>query len=128
MVNKNLQNIAKELQKNTTNTYLSHFLNEYIRGFVYDYNDQTAKITAFQLLKFHQCLKYIEKEKFDISGWMLWETPHSDVFCFRNSQTNQTFDLIYDCYDNYEISPSYVLNSANHLAQSIEEAIELYEN
>ena len=127
MLNKNLQNIAKELQKNTTNTYLSYFLDEYIRGFVYDDDDQTAKTIAFQLLKFHQCLKYIEKEKFDISGWMLWEIPHPDVFCFRNNQTNQTFNLIYDWYDNYEISPSYVSNSANHLAQSIEEAVQLYE-
>lgn len=120
--------IAYELRKNTTNIDLQHYIAQYIVGYPYDRNFQESIPVAFSLLKFHQCLKYIEKENFDISGWGLWEIPHQDVFCFYNKKENQNFDLVYNWFVNYEIKPSYISHSNNELAQSIEEAIELYKN
>ena len=126
-MNENILAIAYELRKNTINIDLQHYIAQYIVGYPYDKNFKESIPIAFSLLKFHQCLKYIEKEKFDVSGWGLWKIPNQDVFCFYNKKENKHFDLVYNWFANYEIRPSYIDNSNNELAESIEEAIRLYE-
>ena len=126
-MNKNILAIAYELRKNTKNIYLQDFIDQYIANFSDNSNNRQNHIT-FELLKFHRCLYYIQKEKFDVSGWGLWEIPHQDIFCFYNKKENRNFDLVYNWFNNYEVRPSYITNSNNELAESIEEAIQLYEN
>ncbi|MCU6603821.1 hypothetical protein OCO53_25610 [Peribacillus frigoritolerans] len=114
--------IANELLKNTRNEYLKVFISNYIlmmeeleNGYDGD-ND---------LIRFHNCVSYIEKENFDIKGWMLFEIPIFYCHCFWNTQTKKSFDL--KVWDIGNVIPQY-LDSEIHErpAKTIQEAINNY--
>lgn len=131
MKDKAKYNIAKELRKNTKNIFLQEFIDDYLSGFYPRINDDYTIEQDFQLLKFHLCIAYIEKENFDVSGWCVYEIPHEDVFWFlkegKTHEEAQWFHLIYNWFKNYEIRPSYLDKNAEDIeANSIEEAVSLH--
>ncbi|GAF66420.1 putatice ATPase [Bacillus sp. TS-2] len=115
-------NIANELLKNTTNEYLKVFITNYILNMEelengYDGDED--------LIRFHNCITYIEKEKFDITGWELFEIPIFYAHCFRNEKTNQNFDLA--VWEIGEVIPRYLDDNFNEQdSKSIQEAIDNY--
>lgn len=114
--------IAKELLNNTKNDYLKVFISNYMLNteeFEYGYEGDK------DLIRFHNCISYIEKEDFDITGWMLYEIPIFYLHCFWNEQTNENFDLA--VWDIGEVIPKYLDKEHNEQnAKNIQEAIKKY--
>ena len=114
--------IAKELLKNTTNIHLKSFIKDYI-------TDITEKKVFSEdrddLIRFDNCISFIEKVAFEIIDWQLFEIPIFYSHCFLNEKKNQAFDLA--VWDIGEVIPRYIKDSNEHDAKSIEEAIEKYE-
>lgn len=75
--------------------------------------------------EFNQIAQLISKDNFDITGFELIEIPHPKVFCFANRATNQFFDVVKFFEDKWQFS--FIKNSNNELAKSIEEAISKFE-
>ena len=74
---------------------------------------------------FNQIAKLISEDDFNIEGFKLTEIPHPQVFCFGNMATNQFFDVV-KFFDN-KWQFSFLKDSSNKLATSIEEAIRKFE-
>lgn len=114
--------IAKELFNNTSNEYLKVFISNYIlimeeleNG--YDGDED--------LIRFHNCISYIEKEKFNITGWMLQEIPIFYCHCFWNEHSKKSFDLA--VWNLGEVIPRYLDSEINERdAKTIQEAIDNY--
>lgn len=114
--------IAKELLKNTKNIYLRLFIEKYIANFD---EIQSNNNSLIEYLYFDKCIEYIEKSKFYINGWGLWEIPISNIYIFYNKNRKQLFDLI---IDDKNIIPAYIDEECNSInANSILEAIEKYD-
>ncbi len=64
----------------------------------------------------------IAADGYDIEGFKLYEIPHPKIFCFKNEKTKQYFDVV-KIFDN-KWQFSYVKDSTNEPAHSIQEAIE----
>lgn len=112
--------IANELLINTTNESLKVFISNYILNMKVLENSYDE-----QLIRFHNCITYIEKENFDITGWKLFEIPIFYAHCFRNDKTNQYFDLA--VWDIGEVIPRYLDdNCCEQNSKSIQEAIDNY--
>src|SRR5690606_21786102 len=111
-----------EILKNTTNEYLKGFISNYISNMElfesgYEHDEK--------LIRFHNCITYIEQENFDITGWNLHEIPIFYAHIFRNKQTNQYFDLA--VWDIGKVVPRYLDdNCCEQDAETIQEAIENY--
>lgn len=119
--------IAKELLKNSLNIhrkakiegYISHF--EAIEDEGY-FNEKG--IGKDFLIRFNNCITYIQKVGFDIKGWMLYEIPIYYAYCFYNRSTEQRFDLT--VFDSGEVIPTYINQTEEKYAKTIEEAIKKY--
>lgn len=118
--------IAKELLKNTLNIYLKNFIENYIanmNGYIEAHISE--KNYADACIKFDLCITQIEKEKFDIKDWGLFEIPIEYAYIFYNPKTEQMFDI--DVFDDGEVIPTYISNGNEEFAKSIQEAIEKYD-
>lgn len=106
--------IANELLKNSKNDYIKEFITNYILYKTeYEYGNDMC---------FHNCISYIEKENFDITGWELSEVPISYVFCFYNEHKKAAFDLMVS--NTGEVIPQYLDSDQNdQQAKTIQEAI-----
>lgn len=112
--------IKKKIEK-----YIFHF--EEIEDGAYfnkkDLNDDS-------LIRFHNCITYIQETGFDIKGWMLYEIPIYYSHCFYNKTTEHRFDLMVLTIG--KVIPAYIEYSEEKDVKSIEEAIknysEIYEN
>ncbi|HCL4480198.1 TPA: hypothetical protein N2D99_002286 [Clostridium botulinum] len=118
---KNIE-IAKELLKNTINKY-NTFIKEYIKILEID---DIKNCNNEKFIRFDKCITYINKEGFDINGWMLFEIPIEYAHCFWNEKNKKAFDL-----DIFEVDgvviPTYLDNKSNEKkAKTIEEAIQKY--
>lgn len=123
MPSMNKLEIAQELLKNTTYIYLREFIRSYIENMQTIENGQ-ADVDE-PLIRFDNCISYIEKVQFDIREWGLWEIPIFYSHCFRNEKTKQFFDLA--VWDIGEVIPRYIDSRAcEEDAKSIPEAIEKY--
>lgn len=123
MPSMNKLEIAQELLKNTTNIYLREFIRGYIENMQTIENGQ-ADVDE-PLIRFDNCISYIEKVQFDITEWGLWEIPIFYSHCFWNEKTKQFFDLA--VWDIGEVIPRYLDSRAcEEDAKSIPEAIEKY--
>ena len=100
--------IANELLKNTSNDYLKVFISNYILIMEELENGYDGDK---DLIRFHNCISYIVKEKFDITGWMLFEIPIFYCHCFWNTQTKKSFDLT--VWDIGKVIPKYLDSEAN---------------
>ncbi|MGZ9869566.1 hypothetical protein ACU3L3_14200 [Priestia endophytica] len=116
--------IAEELLKNTTPDQLGTLLKNYI------FNMRELKQVKYKeedekLARLYNCIAYIEKENFDITGWALVEIPISFCYCFYNKSTDESFDL--KVWDTGRVVPIYLDNEQDDReANSIQEAIEKY--
>lgn len=63
----------------------------------------------------------IAEDGYDISDFELIEIPHPKIFCFANEKENKYFDVVKIFDDKWQFS--YVKDSTNVLAHSIEEAV-----
>lgn len=115
--------IATELLKNSTNMYIKEFIEKYISNIAALENN---KISDDTLLRFHTCIKYINSVSFDITDWELCEIPIEYAHVFRNIKDNKYFDLDVFSSNLTEAIPTYLKDSGEHSASSIEEAIEKY--
>lgn len=124
--------IAKELLNNTKNVNLKFFIEKYIN--IYDEicnidtSDKVAlrKMKILEVVRFHNCISYIEETKFDIDGWELWEIPIFYSHCFHNRKEKKWFDLV--VWEVGNVIPRFLDNKCNEVdAISIEEAIEKYQ-
>lgn len=123
MPSMNKLQIAHELLKNTTNIYLREFIRSYIENMQTIENGQ-ADVDE-PLIRFDNCISYIEKVQFDIMEWGLWEIPIFYSHCFWNEKAKQFFDLA--VWDIGEVIPRYLDSRAcEEDAKSIPEAIEKY--
>lgn len=125
--------IANELLKNTTNIYLKNQLENYIANmnlYIYGHISEGDFEILDEGIALDMCITYIEKEKFDITDWQLFEIPiyyvplQYKTHVFYNSKTKQMFDLAV-FYDG-EVIPRYIANGSEKDATSIQEAIEKY--
>ncbi len=119
---KNIE-IAKELLKNTIDKYNKTFIKEYIKILQID---DIKNCNDEKFIRFDKCITYINKEGFDINGWMLFEIPIEYAHCFWNKKNKKAFDL-----DIFEVDgvviPTYLDNKSNEKkAKTIEEAIQKY--
>lgn len=78
-------------------------------------------VSSYEL---NQIVMLIAEDSFNIEGFELLEIPHPHVFCFGNIATNQFFDVVKFFDNKWEFS--FMKNSSNKLATSIEEAISKY--
>ncbi|AFU17195.1 hypothetical protein MC28_D146 (plasmid) [Bacillus thuringiensis MC28] len=116
--------IAKELLKNSTGC-IKGFIEKYLLNFKELEQEIYENEGDKSLVRLHNCISYIQKEDFDITGWQLWEVPMPYSHCFLNRQTNEQFDLA--VWNLGEVIPSYINDFANEQdAKSIEEAIKKY--
>lgn len=69
---------------------------------------------------FELVAELIANDGYDISGFELLEIPHPQIFCFGNEEKGEYFDVVKIFDDKWQFS--YIKNSANELAHSIEEA------
>lgn len=114
--------IASELLKNTTNKPLQVFISNYISQLE---NLESGYNQEQDLVRFHNCITYIEKANFDITGWKLFEIPIFYAHCFRNEKNNQNFDLA--VWDIGEVIPRYLDDKGcEQNSKSIQEAIKKY--
>ncbi|MGE7609721.1 hypothetical protein ACQKML_24420 [Peribacillus frigoritolerans] len=112
--------IAEELLNNTRNDYLKVLISNYMLNMEELENGYDGDK---DLMRFHNCISYIEKENFDITGWMLHEIPIFYSHCFWHEQTNKSFDLA--VWDLGEVIPRYLDSEINERdAKSIQEAID----
>ncbi|MGC6589083.1 hypothetical protein ACPV3A_29580 [Paenibacillus sp. Dod16] len=75
-----------------------------------------------RFMRLHNCISYIEKERYNISGWMLFEIPVFYSHCFYNEQTQEAFDLA--VWDIGEVIPRYLDSASNEQdAKTIQDAI-----
>lgn len=118
--------IARNILKNTEKKYLRLLIEEYITNFdEIQSNNQSNNNSLLEYLYFDKCIEYIEKSKFYIKGWGLWEIPISNTYIFYNKNKKQLFDLI---IDDKNIIPAYLDEKCNSIdANSIQEAIEKYD-
>ncbi|MCP1181231.1 hypothetical protein NKS28_27865 [Bacillus sp. 1663tsa1] len=116
--------IAKELLENSLNIYIKKKIEEYIFHFEEgDYfNEKNHEDDS--LIRFHNCITYIQEKGFDIKGWMLYEIPIYYSHCFYNKNTEQRFDLM--VLNVGEVIPAYIDYSEEKDAETIEEAIRKY--
>ncbi|MFR9694800.1 hypothetical protein ACL02V_29245 [Bacillus mobilis] len=125
--------IAKELLENSLNIYIKDKIEKYIFHF------EEIEVGAYfnkkdldddSLIRFHNCITYIQETGFDIQGWMLYEIPIYYSHCFYHKTTEHRFDLMVLTIG--EVIPAYIDYSEEKDAKSIEEAIknysEIYEN
>ncbi|MGM1370603.1 hypothetical protein [Bacillus thuringiensis] len=118
---------AKELLKNSLNIYIKIKIEEYISHF-----EEIEEGSYFNkknheddsLIRFHNCITYIQEKGFDIKGWMLYEIPIYYSHCFYNENTGQRFDLM--VLNIGEVIPAYIDYSEEKDAKTIEEAIKKY--
>lgn len=75
--------------------------------------------------EFTQIAALITEDGYDIEGFELLEIPHPQVFCFGNLTTDQFFDVVKFFDDKWQFS--YIKDSSNELATSIEDAVSKYE-
>lgn len=119
--------IAQELLKNTTNIYLKELIENYIAN-MNGYIDGHVSDGDFEIfddgIALDMCITYIEKEKFDIKDWQLFEIPIYYAHVFYNPKTDQTFDIA--AFEDGEVTPRYLANGNEEDAKSIQEAIEKY--
>ncbi|PGA62241.1 hypothetical protein [Bacillus pseudomycoides] len=119
--------IAKELLKNSLNIYIKAKIEKYIfhfeefEGGVY-FNKKDLEDDS--LIRFHNCISYIQETGFDIKGWMLYEIPIYYSHCFYNKSKGQRFDLM--VLNVGEVIPAYIDYSEEKDAETIEEAIKKY--
>lgn len=114
----NKLDIAKKLLKNTKNIHLNFFIEEYINNF------NGSEIKNKKHMDFDKCIEYINKSKFDVTEWGLWEIPLPNIYIFYNKNRKEFFDLI---IDDKKIIPSYIDKNYNSIqANSIQAAIEKY--
>ncbi|MCU4771052.1 hypothetical protein [Bacillus toyonensis] len=119
--------IAKELLKNSLDIYRKEKIEGYISHFeaiedeVY-FNEKG--IGKDFLIRFNNCITYIQEVEFDIKGWMLYEIPIYYCYCFYNKSTEQRFDLT--VFDSGEVKPTYINQTEEKYAKTIEEAIKKY--
>lgn len=114
--------IAKELLKNSKNIYISVLIKEYIENISLIENNQCRKK---EVLRLDTCISYIQKVKFDITGWQLNEVPIFYAYCFLNEKTKEYFDLA--ALDRDKVCPMYLDENSNEkVANSIKEAIVKY--
>ncbi|MGG4263766.1 hypothetical protein [Peribacillus simplex] len=114
--------IAEELLKNTDGDYLKVYISNYI---LYMEEFENGWDGDIDLIRFHNCISYIEKENFDIRGWMLLEVPIFYNHCFWNEQTDENFDLV--VWELGEVIPRYLDSEINERdAKTIQEAIDKY--
>ncbi|MGM2306236.1 hypothetical protein HB665_24230 [Bacillus paranthracis] len=119
--------IAKELLKNSLNIYIKNKIEKYIfhieeseDGGYFNKKD----LDDDSLIRFHNCITYIQEKGFDIKGWMLYEIPIYYTHCFYNKTKEQRFDLM--VLNIGEVIPAYIDYSEEKDAKSIEEAIKNY--
>lgn len=114
------EQIVNELLKNTLEPHLKEFISEYIKTLNIDEKD-----TDIELLRFGNCISYIQVTGFDIRDWGLFDVPTGYAHVFKNKINNQMFDLA--VFDLSEVTPRYLdLNFNEQDASSIEEAIKKY--
>ncbi|PGM79960.1 hypothetical protein CN957_15930 [Bacillus cereus] len=122
--------IAKELLENSLNIYIKAKIEGYISHFegiededeVY-FNEKQFENDDF-LIRFNNCITYIQEVGFDIKGWMLYEIPIYYAYCFYNKNTEQRFDLT--VLNIGEVIPTYIDYSEEKYTKTIEEAIKKY--
>ncbi len=115
-------NIAKELLNNSSNVDINKLISDYILNIG---KLEQGKCGDEQLMRLHQCISYIKKDNFDITGWMLSEIPIYFIHSFLNKHTNNAFELT--ALDDGEVIPQYLDNQENlKNAKTIKEAIEKY--
>ncbi|WP_350303364.1 hypothetical protein [Bacillus pumilus] len=107
--------IANELLKNTQNKYIKQFISEHISNY---------SLESIDLVRFHKCITYIQKQGFDIKGWELFEIPMPDIYCFYNAKTRQSFDLT--IMNDLQVHSQFIDETGNgQIALSIHQAIQL---
>jgi hypothetical protein len=112
--------IAQELFKNTTNIYLKKLIENYIAN-----NGSICNAHMDYFIRLDLCIAYIEKEKFDITGWQLFDIHIEYAHVFYNLKTEQMFELT--AFEDGEVTPCYLSNGNEEDATSIQEAIEKYQ-
>jgi len=120
--------IANELLKNTTNIYLKNQIENYIanmNGYINGYVSEGDFEILDNGIALDMCITYIEKEKFDIKDWQLFEIPIYYAHVFYNPKTEQMFDIA--VFADGEVTPRYISKGNEKDATSILEAIEKYD-
>lgn len=116
------QEIAIELLKNSKFKKIKELIKEYISN-IEIINE--GKCKDERILRLDNCISYIEKVNFHISGWMLYDIPIYYAHCFYNSNTNKAFDLA--VCDIGEVIVRYIDSNINEEdCETIEKAIENY--
>ncbi|MGE1115049.1 hypothetical protein ACQJ0K_25175 [Priestia megaterium] len=114
--------IANELLKNSENDYIRALIKNYLLNFE---ELEQGKCENEMLIRFHNCVSYINKVDFNITGWMLNEIPTFYAHCFWNKKTNEAFDL--GVWAIGEVIPRYLDSQANEQdSKNIEEAIKKF--
>lgn len=114
--------IANELLKNSTSVYQKELIKKYIESI----DKLDNKCINKELIRFDNCISYFLDEKFDITGWMLFDIPIFYSHCFWNTKSKQAFDLA--VWNIGEIIPRYLDSEADEQdAKTIQEAIEKYD-
>ena len=133
MINQDIVNLAKKLQKNAENTGNRFFAIEILDEFIEDYKWNEDNLKNYELL---YILKYILESGFDISDFEICDIPLNTLYSFCNSDETKFFDIcFFDDMESYElipdIYPAYVKNINGILdevrAETIKEAIEKFE-
>lgn len=116
--------ISQELLNNTNNIYLKEFINKYIESIK---EIESNKCWKKEFIQFDNCITYIKKVDFDITGWMLFEIPICTyLHCFWNKTEKKAFDLV--VWDTGKVIPRYTDKcNKEQYANSIQEAIEKYD-
>ncbi|MCQ4925024.1 hypothetical protein NE686_18125 [Tissierella carlieri] len=114
--------IALELFENTRSKGIKDFIKNYILNIE---TIEESKCVDEKLIRFDNCLSYIEKVDFDISGWMLFDIPIFYAHCFLNNNTKKAFDLA--VYDIGKVIVRYIDSDMNEEdCETIEQSIENY--
>jgi len=119
--------IANELLKNTTNIYLKNQIENYIanvNGYIHGHVSEGDFEILDDGIALDMCITYIEKDKFDIKDWQLFEIPIYYAHVFYNPKTEQMFDIA--VFEDGKVIPRYIKNGNEKDATSIQEAIEKY--
>ncbi|MFJ7954207.1 hypothetical protein ACIQZG_22145 [Lysinibacillus sp. NPDC096418] len=119
----NKMEIAYELLSNTRSALLKDLIQSVIS------NIEEIPISNSlneEIIRFQNCLTYIEGSGFNIKGWSLIEIPIYFTFCFADIKNNKFFDL--DVYSIDKVIPKYVDESdIEREVETIQIAINRYE-
>lgn len=114
--------ILKELIKNSTNRWIKEDLENYVE--LIEESDPPIFLDD-TFVRLDNCIDFIIKVEFDISGWALDEIPIYYCHCFCHNETGKYFNL--NVVDIGHVVPSYINSSSNEQdANSIQEAIEKF--